>query len=297
MQVAQWKHRHLAWGLGLALALPIGASACGAVGGASVARAVAPAATGTPQPLPDHTRLWILAASHFAQVTANPAVQSLFRRGTVFEPIGPRQSPATALAVMPTEVFHSYRTLLQAIQQHTIAPNVRAILYDNERYPNTPKIEQANPLHYDRLVAALAQQHHWLSICDVVQPDRLSPRLRTPAHEVPPCSIVGLNTVQQSERQAPLYAKLVRHWVAVIHAVRPHAPVVAGISANPAGAPVTAAMLSQAMWAVYPWVNGFWLNVPAPGVGCPHCRDPKPSTLASALQTLDRRLLRHPSTP
>jgi len=55
------------------------------------------------------------------------------------------------------------------------------------------------------------------------------------------------------------------------------------LSANPRGAPVTAAELAADMRATVGLVNGFWLNVPAPGVGCPACHKPNPALMAQAL--------------
>ncbi len=233
-----------------------------------------------------HPADWILAASQFAAVVSQPGVVRLMGGGTVFEPVSPRQAPSTLLPVTPTLVVHSEALLAKQVAAGQVRSDVRAVLYDNERFPDTPSVEQADPLAYDQRVAALAAEHHWVSICDLIEPDRLRPDQRTPRDEVPPCTVIGLNTVQQSERQPAAYGALVARALATIHAVRPDAIVLAGLSANPRGGPVTAAELAGDIEASHDLVQGYWLNVPSPGIGCPACGQPDPGLMAAALQLL-----------
>jgi len=228
---------------------------------------------------------WVLAASHFTQVTGSTVVRRRLG-GTVFEPVTTRQRPAPGLAVVPTLVVHDETLLDRDLHGGTVPVGTGAVLYDNERYPDTPLPQQQDPGSYDTAVAALAARHHWTSICDLIQPDRLSAADRTPAHEVPACAVVGLNTVQQSERNPSRYAAIVAHDVSMVHTVAPGRPVLAGLSANPSGATVTAAELTEDMQLTHGVVAGWWLNVPAPGVGCPRCRAPDPSVMATAIADL-----------
>jgi hypothetical protein len=237
--------------------------------------------------------LWILAAAHFSQVVGDPQVRALLSTGTVYEPLSVRQVPSHLVPVMPTVVFHSATLFAQALAHQALPRDTEAVLYDNERYATTPRQEQASPLRYDNLVAQMAHQHHLTSICDWVQPDRLPAADRVPGLEVPACDIIGLNTVQQSERNATLYAKKVSQAVHIIRAVRPHVPIVAGLSANPAGLPVTSQELAADIQATRTLVNGYWLNVPAPGVGCPRCHAPQPAVLERALQLIGDHLETH----
>jgi len=224
---------------------------------------------------------WILAASQLPAVLESPAVRRVLEGGTVFEPLGPHQRPSELLAVVPTVVFHSEATL--ASEADHLPKEVRAVLYDNERFADTPVAEQADPRAYDVAVAEIAASHHWTSICDLILPDRLPPAERTAREEVPPCDVIGLNTVQQSERDPARYARLVADDVALVQSVAPGRPVLAGLSANPAGPPVTAAEIAADIRLTRSLVAGYWLNVPSPGVGCPHCHEPDPALLAEAL--------------
>jgi len=229
---------------------------------------------------------WILAASQFAAVVGQPAVARVMGGGTVYEPVSARQEPSTLLPVTPTLVVHSEALLAQMVAQHRVRSDIRAVLYDNERFPDTPAAEQRDPLAYDRQVARLATAKHWVSICDLIEPDRLPATKRVPVQEVPSCTVVGLNTVQQSERQPTKYAALVARAVNIVHEVRPTATVLAGLSANPRGGPVTAAEIAADIRATHTFVQGYWLNVPSPGVGCPGCGRPDPGLMANALGQL-----------
>lgn len=231
---------------------------------------------------------WILAASQFAAVVGQPGVTRLMGGGTIYEPVSARQTPSKLLPVTPTLVVHSEILLSQLVAQHQLSPDIQAVLYDNERFADTPVAEQSDPLSYDQKVTGLAAANHWVTICDLIEPDRLPIGMRDPAQEVPPCTIIGLNTVQQSERQPAQYTALVTQDVNIIHKIRPTATVLAGLSANPRGGPVTASELTADIRATHDLVQGYWLNVPAPGIGCPACGLPDPNLMASALKQLVR---------
>jgi|GEM_PF-754788 len=229
---------------------------------------------------------WVLAYAHFQQVVGAPGAAKIMAGGQIFEPLSPRQDPSKLLPVVGTLVVHSEAALSQAISQGSVPPDIKAVLYDNERFPDTPSNEQANPAHYYDLVAEIAAAHRWVSICDFIEPDRLPAGSRNPAAEVPPCSVVGLNTVQQSERDPASYQAVVAKDVSIVHAVDPTKPVLAGLSSNPAGGPLSPSELTADIERTHSLVAGYWLNVPAPGVGCPKCASPDPQLMVAALQAL-----------
>jgi len=229
---------------------------------------------------------WILAESHFDQVLGSPRLARLMAGGKVFEPMSAEQHPSSLLPVLPTAVFHSYLDLLRFAHSGGLPGRYKAILYDNERFADTPANEQADPYHYDTLVAQLAKSYGLISICDFIQPDRLPSSSRKPSQEVPPCDVIGLNTVQQSERSPSKYKAIVAEEASIIRSISPSTPILAGLSSNPAGGAVTASELAQDIEATRGIVNGWWLNVPAPGVGCPDCGEPQPQIMADALEML-----------
>jgi hypothetical protein len=230
---------------------------------------------------------WILSGAHFAEVVSAPGVAQLMAGGQVFEPLGPHETPSGQLPVIVTVVFHSETAFEDAVAAGQVPADVRAALYDNERTSQTPPAEQEDPASYDARAASLAHAHGWTSICDLIEPDRLPSSERTSAVEVPACDVVGLNTVQQSERNPAAFAALVRRDVGIVHAVAPGRPVLAGLSSNPAGGPVTADELAADITATHDLVAGYWLNVPAPGVDCPRCGPPDPTLMADALSSIE----------
>lgn len=255
--------------------------------GQSPPASVSPTKVSTVPAMAGGPRIWLLAAAQFTPVVSDQAVRALLSGSTVLEPVGPREEPSGLLPVVPTLVVHSEAALAGEVAAKQVPASIRAVLYDNERFPDTPPDEQADPMHYDELVAQIAKEHGWISVCDFVQPDRLPRPDRVPKDEVPPCDIVGLNTVQQSERDPKAYAALVGRIAGAVRSVAPTRPLIAGLSSNPSGPPVSSAELARDIEAVWSYVSGFWLNVPSPGVGCPHCHEPDPALMAAALSSVE----------
>ncbi len=222
------------------------------------------------------SHVWIFAYSHFAQVVGAPGVASKLSNTRMYEVLNLKQKPSTLLSVVPTLDFHSYQDMQQTLTKG-IPSYIKAVIYDNERYKNTPAIEQKNPVLYTNKAIALAHKYSLQIICDYIEPDRYK------GGYTPACDVIGLNTVQQSERSSTLYLKAVSKIVSKIRKVNKTSPISAGLSTNPRGSAVTASQLDQDIKATQTLVSGYWLNVPAPGVGCPSCNLPQPKI---AIQTL-----------
>lgn len=180
-------------------------------------------------------------------------------------------------------VVNNANVFLSMASSHTIPFGIKGVVYDNQRSPLTPSAQQSNPMRYDREVAQAARAHGLFSMCDFIQPSRLPKSERNAVHEVPPCSFIGLNAVQQSERSASAYAKVVTRATQVVHSVFPGRPVIAGLSSNPRGTKVTSRELEQAMTVVADEVQGYWLNIPKPSVSCPQCNVQDPTPLVQAI--------------
>lgn len=91
---------------------------------------------------------------------------------------------------------------------------------------------------------------------------------------------------QQAQRDHVRYQRFVEGAVAQVREVNRSARVLAGVSTNPPGDPVTAAQLAAAMRSVLHLVDGFWLNVPSPGPRCPTCNPSRPDIGIAALRTV-----------
>ncbi len=62
--------------------------------------------------------------------------------------------------------------------------------------------------------------------------------------------------------------------------------MLAGLSTNPPGAPVSSQHLTAAIQATRSMVAGYWLNIPGQGPRCPTCNAPQPEVAIQALQAL-----------
>ncbi len=62
--------------------------------------------------------------------------------------------------------------------------------------------------------------------------------------------------------------------------------MLAGLSTNPSGRAVTAAVIDRAAESVTADVDGYWLNDPAPSAACAACAGPFPQVALAALRGL-----------
>jgi hypothetical protein len=88
---------------------------------------------------------------------------------------------------------------------------------------------------------------------------------------------------QSLERDNGLYATFVRTATSQAGAANPRISVLAGLSANPPGAPVDSQNLTAAIDATRSTVAGYWLNIPGQGPRCPTCNPARPDI---AIQTV-----------
>ncbi|MHB8443355.1 MAG: hypothetical protein ACYDAS_03225 [Patescibacteria group bacterium] len=222
---------------------------------------------------------WIFAYSHFNQVIGAPGVVQKLRGVEMYEVLSLTQKPTTLMPVIPTLDFHSYSSMLNTINKG-IPSYIKAVIYDNERYSNTPLVEQQNPVLYTNKAISLAHSHNLKIICDYIQSDRYK------GGYTPGCDVIGLNTVQQSEKSSTQYYNVVAKIVKSIRSTNKDVPITAGLSSNPRGTAVTAQELDADIAVTKNLVGGYWLNVPAPGLGCPQCHLPQPQIAISMLQNL-----------
>jgi hypothetical protein len=223
---------------------------------------------------------WFAAANVVNDIAPSPNVMAALQTGTLDTMY---RNPATIDGHTGVLVVNDATVFLSMASSDSIPQGITGVVYDNQQSPLTPMVQQEDPMKYDSEVAQVANEHGLFSMCDLIQSSRLPAGSRTAVNQVPPCSMIGLNAVQQSERDASTYAKVVNRDVEIVHSVFPGRPVIAGLSSNPRGSAVTSAELQQAITSVAGEVQGYWLNVPAPSVSCPRCNAPDPTPLIQAL--------------
>jgi hypothetical protein len=176
---------------------------------------------------------------------------------------------------VPTAAFTSYAAIVQAFSRAVLPGKYKAVLYDNERWPYTPAVEQRDPAHYEALVSHLLHQHGLIYIAtpspDLTlvfhrHADTFSNYLREgmAATAARYADVLDLQA-QFRENQLAVYRAFVQTAIAQARAANPRVVVLVGIRTNPGPA---------AMYAAYEATvslggAGYWLNVngrPLPAV-------------------------------
>lgn len=197
-------------------------------------------------------------------------------------------SPAHLLVLSPhgqasssgreVAVFGSYAQFSEMIRQGTVPAGVRWVIYDNERWPQTPADEQADPVRYEQLFAELAHRHGYKVILAPAQDLVLvsDPNgLRDGSIPWQSYLSMGLATTSArygdiyeiqaqryetaSYRSQHAYAGFVAAAAAQARAANPDVVVYAGLSTQRVSG---AAQLLQDYLATRSLVDGYWLNIP-----------------------------------
>jgi len=168
------------------------------------------------------------------------------------------------------QVFSSYAGLAQAIANHHIAADTRAVVYDNERSTGTPATELADPVRYCRMTALLLHQH---GLEYIASPgfDLSGPR---PANGewfrqfaragLMKCGRYAdyLDIQDQLMQGSAIYSHDAQAAATLLHQINPRAKLLMGLSTSPSGHVATAGQLWHAYRDTSRFVNGYWLNVP-----------------------------------
>jgi hypothetical protein len=229
------------------------------------------------------TRYWIINQRVLNEMSANPPARAALANDTLYVAgFHPGQmTPAEAgLHIIPLRRYTSEATFARSIANGTIPSYVKAVLYDNEPWPLTPASEQQNVVFYYNQAYSLAHAHGLLLIAAPV-PSRYD------AQVAPYADIIDVQA-QAKQATASTYVNYIRPLVRdILEAANPHAIILSGLSTNPtAGDPTPQQLLNIAASTFPNLVSGWWLNIPSPGIACPRCHQPRPSTAVSFLSRL-----------
>jgi hypothetical protein len=227
--------------------------------------------------------VWVLTAKALASVAADAKALAVLESGTIYEIVPARQSPVAGVNAVITDDFASYGTMSAAVQDNTLVPGTKALLYDPERWAFTPLEEQQDVVKYIGDAVSLAHQHGLqiivtpaLDLVLALAPGTASGREVTEffalgvEQAAAAADVVDIQA-QSREHNPTLYATFVLKAASVIHAARPEAIVIAGLSTDPETGAVTAGTLAAAIDSVKNAVQGYWLNMPKKGAICPGC--------------------------
>ena len=249
--------------------------------------------------VPVHSNLtWLLTRSALAQLLADPTVRAELQAAKVYEILQPGQQALAGFAAEPVVTFASAAALEDAVTGGQIPAGTYGVLYDPEAWSFTPAAEQRDPVLAATAAAAVAHGHGLrlivtpaLNLTAVLQPGSIQPRwrqfldLNLVGNLARVADIIELQA-QSLERDPGTYAGFVTAAAAQASAANPAVTVLAGLSTNPPGAPVSSQYLTAAIQATRSVVAGYWLNIPGQGPRCPTCNAPRPDIAIQTLQAL-----------
>ncbi|PSR24902.1 hypothetical protein SAMN00768000_2429 [Sulfobacillus thermosulfidooxidans DSM 9293] len=227
---------------------------------------------------PQHQEIWLIAGSALEKLAHFSAAQSVLDHPSTWVSLSlSGRGIPYGWHITPFVHFASEAALVKALRHGTVPKGIKGLGYDNEGWSLTPLIEQQHPAQYVEAAAAIAHHHHWAYL----QLGNL-PVHGSPVGGARFAQIIDLQ-VQSSERIPAVYLRRVRALVAAARHLNPHVLVIAGLSTNPPpGTPVSLNELETDIQETRRFVNGYWLNIPTPGLACPRC-GPQNVSLAEKL--------------
>lgn len=241
---------------------------------------------------------WLVTRLALSQLISDASVRSRLDGSRILEILSPGQRMLAGVSAEPVVTFSSAAALETAVRGGQIAAGTYGVLYDPEVWSFTPTAEQRDPVAAATQAAQLAHAHGLrflvapaLNLTTVLDPGSSKPRwqrfleLRLTARMAAVADVVEIQA-QSLERDTATYTSFVQAAAAQARAAKNGVTVLAGLSTNPPGAPVTSQHLSDVIQATRAEVDGYWLNIPGAGPRCPTCNTPQPDVARQALQQI-----------
>lgn len=242
---------------------------------------------------------WLLHGPGIAAIALDSETSRLLDHTQPFVMTGPNVAAIPpGWNAIPFASFTSFRAIKSALDRGELAPAVKGIMYDNEKWRFTPEKEQLSPARYEKLAADLVHAHGLLfltapavNLTTVLAPESDERRyaaflrLEIVADAARYADVIDIQA-QGSERNTRAYADFVEQAAVQARQANPNVLVFAGISTNPSGQRVQADDLLRAIAATRDSVDGYWFNIPRPSEYCPRCNDFRPDIAIEVLRRL-----------
>jgi len=176
--------------------------------------------------------------------------------GLTTAPLTPSNDTPCQPGQVPT--YTSEATFASDVANHKV-PAGSTVLYDNEPWKYTPKVEKNNAAQYEQLFAQLATKN---GINVIGAPYGKSPGAifsRDVAAARAGDSVVEIQA-QFLDRDPKGYVGFVKSSAAAIRAVNPNTVVLAGLATDAAGTPTPLGDMYSEWKNTKNYVQGFWLN-------------------------------------
>lgn len=246
---------------------------------------------------------WLFAGNAAAALALNDEASRLLGETGPFVLTGPtfKDLPRGWKAIA-VRTFKSFRDIQNAVAENALASDVRGVMYDYEGWPFTPEEEQRNPAGYVKQAADIVHARGLLfftapavDLVPVLAPDgdrkrqdETYLRLGIAADAARWADVVDIQS-QRFERDTTRYAKFIREAAAQARQANPKVIVLAGVSTQPSGHDVTASDVLRAIDATRDFVDGYWLNIPAPSQYSPSVTEFRPDIAVDVLRSLAQR--------
>ncbi len=259
--------------------------------------------------------VWMISAQSLSRLAAQPGAKALIRRFFSSPEhsilVDRADGSAPALTALRSASFPSVRPLIAELRDKPGGDGSRplqVVVLDLEDWPQTPRLERLHPVYYYRM-AGRAARAHGITLAATPSPN-LAQALgkgRGPVYErflqsgmigqIARSAAIFEVQAQGVERSPARYARFVRLAAAQARKANPEVLVIAGLSTNPGGRKVPSSLLYRDVMAARPFVDGFWLNIPARSDACPRCGVPQPQEAIGLLRRLSRSAVLVPGAP
>jgi hypothetical protein len=192
---------------------------------------------------------------------------------------------------IPVTPFQAFGELQAAIQQRTLAADIKGVLYDYEKWQFTPIEEQRNPLPYVKQASELVRGEGLrfltspsANLVKVMAPETgpSDPeifesylRLGIAAHGARYADAYvaqGQRALQSTE----VFAYFIQQAAAQARRANPNVEVIGNLSTNPLGRRATVDDLIRAIDATREFVDGYWMNIPTRNAYSPDVNEYRP---------------------
>jgi hypothetical protein len=228
---------------------------------------------------------WAVARSsleHLSAVDPGIAQRELDAPGALVQNDPPLLDDPTPAGWSSTSTEHwaSFESFALDVADGEVPSYVDAVHYDAESWSQTPLDEQLHPAAYQRRFCGLAHEHGWAcltgpgqDLCGVLSHPRgetyaqcyLDLDLAGKAARY--ADLVDLQAQALEARGARVYSRFVRRAARQARAANPGVAVLANLSPSPSGGAVSAQRLAACAKRASPYVDGYYLTVPAGEAG------------------------------
>ena len=243
---------------------------------------------------------WLFNGPGVAAMAANAEASGLLENKQPFVMWGRalHDIPVSWNAV-PAISYKNFADIEVALTSGTVPENVKGIMYDYEKWRFTPEIEQLSPNAYLKRAADLVHAKGYLfltapavNLVDVMEPngnrshmDETYLKLGLAGNAARYADVFDVQA-QRFETDTAVYASFVRRAALQARQANPQVIVLAGLSTEPIGKTVTAEDLLSAVAATREFVDGYWMNIPAPSEYSPNAREFRPDIAIEVLRRL-----------